>query len=1079
MEQQITTLTPASPSLSGITAWLQSPDPNVGPSNSPLNVAPSGVDSATRALCKGQSYTSWDCYSRSYVASVTFGPKTEPRLGSQRQQTQNDEDLYKPDTPTEAEIAQMSRSDLDKIATNKYHFYRSVGILSVKQAKLPVWREKMASIASNKTTANTTTKSNTSRSRSSSPKRTKAKTTTTKTATSANTTSTATTKQSVPKPASPPPNLVQAPAPSNQKTAYSDTLPVRCFNVTTYKTKREMGMSVPYSPIYTAFVQRLSDPASTGALGSVVRSPSVRDATSLAALCKYLYKDTGTFYEMAPIIRLACIATSLCPPNYSTEVIPYRFTRDFKPNRQEFYPPEISSEVDNTQHINMIAMPLDVYVAWVTGKMNPVVGNNNQNWVPNRMDEYWTAVPCRSEFLTRRAMIPYIISFLHSLYWSGRVNWFQGGLSSPNVPTPDNTMETSFAYMPSTSSIHIPGPQNVILVLVDSTSQYGSTEVQMWGPLRVPVYRGTTLGPDNQPVDMIGPWNNWFTTDNIPNIIDDCNSAYAEVTNHLSVENNTELSLSLVAEVYATLYQGLGVRPYQTSPEYTTTIPAYGAWKMTEAEPLAPKSSVMCDKLKTDEPDFVTMRRQIVGYNFSSLTSLHRPPSGLSKTRAFAFPSSGVTGRVWLGWHPDDHTPTYNVTSMDSLYRVAVYVDLVLTHEKTLLFPSSQALPGWIHMLSGALSSQTAMAFSQNDVSLAVWTGYDTRFDSEYASEIMERLLDVYTTSIVRYINISQLVNMWGEWDENTIIEYYGIDPFDNDDWMSYSPIPFHLSIQWIQKMAYNYGTAPTELSLFRHMNTSHMGLLITGTTGEFKSRMVCTIDFERYRPLVVFRQEDQGFKHLAAWIDNWSYISNSAAKTGYALDPSFLESQTFVLSPINNALSYTPILPMYVLNSGFSNISSTYKDTNVSSIQYPDPLDLHSILQGAKNYLLYPALSALTGYLAGGPAGAVVAGATTLAKNISDKISNPDVKQGITTALGTATQVFKESQKKEEQTPLQKAVFGAPGSGAALNTAALGGRPPSTPNSESIPTVTPTNPLIPTPHSEVGHAIQPEQNLE
>lgn len=100
------------------------------------------------------------------------------------------------------------------------------------------------------------------------------------------------------------------------------------------------------------------------------------------------------------------------------------------------------------------------------------------------------------------------------------------------------------------------------------------------------------------------------------------------------------------------------------------------------------------------------------------------------------------------------------------------------------------------------------MAFLQNNVSLAVWTGYDTRFDQLFSVMIMERLLSSATFDVVRLLNIRDMMDSWHahEWDKDVVMEYFGMDLFDNDDWCSYSPIPFHLSEQWLQKMDHSSG---------------------------------------------------------------------------------------------------------------------------------------------------------------------------------------------------------------------------------------------------------------------------------
>lgn len=1078
MEAQKKSFLTAPPSIEGVAAWISSPLPAVGANNAPLSSAPKGVDSASRVLCKSQSYTSWDCYARSYFGEARV---RVPELSERNPiDAQPPRDPADPDIPTPQELAALSVTDRRKLNSKKFSFYRGVGVLSKTQVASKKYSDKIKercapSGCSNAPSTSTTgatprlqqAQPSTSR-QADAPSGSNAHHSTTRKAQKSETKSKSRTKSktrsrpqtgsdedlseegeergsaipppsdgdpnpgpSAPQPISeysknpPRPNTIERPVevggPSVQAppdTFYSDTIPVRCFNVTTYKTKREQTMAIPYSPTYLAYTQRMSDPASTGALGSVVRGPSIRDATSLASLCKYLQKDTGTYYEMAAIIRLACISLSVCPENYQSEIIQYRFLRDYWPNPNGYTSPSIVPPPAGSYHLNIVAMPLDVFLAFQLGKMNPVTViqppapavPTEGPWRPGRMDEYWTAVPARSEILGCRWFIPYMCSFLHSALWNGRVNWATSGQAKPNNEDPTEVRNVDMSFMPAASSVYVPGPKNIILVLVDSTAQYGSTFVNIWGDVNIPVYVGNTLVAQNmQPPDIIGTWDNWFSQANVGNITSDCNNAIMEINTRLSVENNTEISLSMSAEVYATLYNGLGVSPNLDNPTYNWQEPSFGGWKLTAAETLAPGSRLLCEKFEF-QPDNTNARRRSVGYNFSSLTPLHRPPSGLSRTRPAPLPERDFQGRFWLGRYPDNQMPTYNISSMDSIYRVAVYLDLVMTHEQVLTFPHANALPGWIHMLSGALASQTAMVFAQNNLSLSVWTGYDTRFDATYSQHLVDEVIDAMTLGVVRAIPLTDIVQSWHNWDEDCIQEYFGIDPFDNDNWLSYSPIPFHLLAQWIEKMAYSYGRPPSVQSVIRHNAANHMGLFLTPETGQYRAMAVCTTDVDRYFPLVVFRQEDQPYSHMVAWVDNFNFTSNYASGSQIITTRSFLESQAFVLSPMNNALDFCPPLSLVVINSSYAGMTDDYKPVRVSPLQYPDPVTLKSILEGAKNYILYPAMSAIAGYVTGGVPGAVIAGGSHLAKNILENTTKGDTQEK---AISVLKEMSREAEKQ------------------------------------------------------------------
>jgi len=132
-----------------------------------------------------------------------------------------------------------------------------------------------------------------------------------------------------------------------------------------------------------------------------------------------------------------------------------------------------------------------------------------------------------------------------------------------------------------------------------------------------------------------------------------------------------------------------------------------------------------------------------------------------------------------------------------------------------------------------------------------------------------------------------------------------------------------------------------------------------------------------------VFRDTTGAAQHLNAWVDQWNYISNAASGVYNVLDKTFLESQEFVLSVVDNGIPTDRPNLLYVVGSTCSQQNEKYRDISVSDLIWPDPIDIKDIISAAKNYLVYPGLSALGGYVTGGPVGALVAGGTHLAKTI------------------------------------------------------------------------------------------------
>lgn len=92
------------------------------------------------------------------------------------------------------------------------------------------------------------------------------------------------------------------------------------------------------------------------------------------------------------------------------------------------------------------------------------------------------------------------------------------------------------------------------------------------------------------------------------------------------------------------------------------------------------------------------------------------------------------------------------------------------------------------------------------------------------------------------------------------------------------------------------------------------------------------------------------------------------------------------------------------MVGSTCSQQTERYRDASISDLVWPDPIDIKDIIAAAKNYLVYPGLSALGGFVTGGPVGALVAGGTHLAKTIiSEKLEPKEQAKALdaTTKIG------------------------------------------------------------------------------
>jgi len=561
---------------------------------------------------------------------------------------------------------------------------------------------------------------------------------------------------------------------------HSDTVPIRCVMVNRNKHALEASLAVPYTPIFNSNLEKLNDPSATTSMASITRSGTTRDAPSMMSLSKFLRTSTTTILDVAPLVRLGCIVMSLAKECYQSEIINYRFIRGWETT--QYVGVEIAPHRENDfLDYHITAMPIDTFNSFTFEKCSFDIRNaeGNVQFHPDGCDSDWVAIPITQEQLKDPSTIAYIASFLHSDLFSGRVNHvFTGRFLDTGAQYAPRVM--AMRLMPCCNSVSIPGPKNAILVLIDCTSTSCPPIVDFGFNLGVPVFRDRA----NVQAELFADtWNEWYSNDNINEVADGARRAFSWSDKHLSVENTSNIALSIVAELYGALYNGLCLQPRNDIPAYDWQQPAGGAWSIFRDNHVAINSRVITEYWD-DSPDAEAMaRRRMVGYNFSSLTTWHLPPTGMTLTDAHGASMFHNTGHVVRWSDQRDQTrlcPNYTIPEMESRVRICTAMELIAVHEKTTTFLSARGMQCHIHMLSAALAAQTATIFSATNISLACWSGYDTRGDSGFTTEAHQQLIPMATNAIASYTNIQRMMQSWVGWDFDMMSDYYGIDPFDN-----------------------------------------------------------------------------------------------------------------------------------------------------------------------------------------------------------------------------------------------------------------------------------------------------------
>lgn len=177
--------------------------------------------------------------------------------------------------------------------------------------------------------------------------------------------------------------------------------------------------------------------------------------------------------------------------------------------------------------------------------------NNSLDWDTkdgfrhSQLDVDWVAVPVTQSMIGQEYMVPYIASFLSSDLWSGTVT--QHTLVSR--PAEDTTLTFSEATMPCINNIDVPGCRQVMLVLMDETSQFNSRVVSLKCGTAV-INLTIWTGRNEMDTRSFGTlWRRFWCTENIEKIGMQGCAAYDEIVSRLSVGQANHLALSLVSEL--------------------------------------------------------------------------------------------------------------------------------------------------------------------------------------------------------------------------------------------------------------------------------------------------------------------------------------------------------------------------------------------------------------------------------------------------------------------------------------------------------------------------------------------------
>lgn len=104
-------------------------------------------------------------------------------------------------------------------------------------------------------------------------------------------------------------------------------------------------------------------------------------------------------------------------------------------------------------------------------------------------------------------------------------------------------------------------------------------------------------------------------------------------------------------------------------------------------------------------------------------------------------------------------------------------------------------------MLSCALSFTTSSFLTLNNLSPRDWSGIDNRNSNSFRLTDIAKLKNALWGGIICQRDMQDLYTRMPEWDLDVLSDYWGVRPYNNLDWLTFSPVPFHATWQWISKL--------------------------------------------------------------------------------------------------------------------------------------------------------------------------------------------------------------------------------------------------------------------------------------
>ncbi|CAG5001343.1 unnamed protein product [Parnassius apollo] len=527
------------------------------------------------------------------------------------------------------------------------------------------------------------------------------------------------------------------------------------------------------------------------------------------------------------------------------------------------------------------------------------------------MDNTWCVVPVTSDIMTATWLLEYIMCFVDSRVWAGRLSY---STRTHHLGADGRAHPTSFTRIPHCHNVSIPGPAGIMLVLLDESTTASNNHLPILRPAGVNVNPGSPyvqrFDSSNYLVDM---------TALLHNLLDDSELSSQRMCWALEwIEANmcTDMAFQLAFSLASELSAGLPESPtleVAPEPNHRYQHPLNGAW---------------------------TIVSPLLQYSQSTARVEHR--AIVEDDRVVAYSSH------WQSFELEADRPQYQCHTAHSVYRVMLALGLIEKNDYKMELRTVGGLQSMLVLKAAAITLSVALYLTHNDMDRWMWSS----LYSEGTSGVVSAQNKLRTVTLNYVIPLSahhlmQRASRTGSTVGQDITAYYGLD-INRNQWALSIPMPIFAVLQWAAKFDIRVYAEVVGVHGNVKDNYCTMHVEVTPSTRYTMPWYTSTGNtFSRIpRLLSILPRGTPSFIPIS--IDDW------AVQTPNAWAPEPL-TNGFVSMVTCTSLRYhyrdvDGAASLLVLNPSISNVPFSRTFWGVSPTEYPDPPNLPFLYKAVAN---------------------------------------------------------------------------------------------------------------------------------